>query len=173
MPYKPFLIRKQADGAKTYNSAVRWGIYCSSFPFQTVGEAKDLPSRSWYDEHGDDEYIPDTLYIKSYELEVEFAVKGTPAEAKSKIDDFFAYLTGRDMDRTDGKANTYGSRLQIYDTYTLIGRQNCRYMSYDNKAYETQKVFDTSLKEEACITFSVKFKVNDPNTDIILKEETT
>jgi hypothetical protein len=171
MPYKPFLIRKQADGAKVYNSAKRWGVYCTGFPFKVIGEAKDIPSRSWNDEHGDEEYIPETLPIKSYELEVEFACKGTPEQAKSNIDSFFAYLTGRDTDKGETDSLSYGSRLEIYDTLTLIGKQDCRYMSYDNKGYETQKVFDTELKEEACITFSVKFKINDPNTNITLKEE--
>lgn len=155
-----------------FNSAKRWGIYCTGFPFITIGEVKDLPSRSWYDEDGDEEFIPQKLYIKAYEIEVEFAVKGTPRQAKTAIDSFFAYLIGLDADKNENGENSYGPRLEIYDTYTLIGREDCRFESYDNKAYVTQKVFEDELKEEACITFSVKFKVNDPLTDISLEEPT-
>lgn len=51
----------------------------------------------------------------------------------------------------------------IYDTYTKIGRTNVRYMSYsDNILYRRDS-------QDDIVVFSVKLKVNNPNTDITLK----
>lgn len=164
--YKPFLIRKQSDGARTFDSSKEWELYCSSFPFQVIGDAKDVPSRSWNDEHGDDEFIPKTICIKSYEIDVDLACRGDKEHAYNNIINFLKYITGRD---TENSGETYGSTLQIYDTYTTIGRQYCRYVKCENKGYEVYDVVSDSVKEETLTAFTVTFKVNDPITDIKLE----
>jgi hypothetical protein len=165
--YRPFLIRKQADGAATYNSAKEWNLYCSSFPFKIFGEAKAVPSRSWNDEDGDEEYIPPTLYVQSYEIDVEFACRGNKESSYSNIMNFLKYITGRDL---ENDSTTYGSTLQIQDLYTGIGRQRCRYSKMETKGHEIYDVLDDSVEEEVLTTFTLTFKVNDPVTDITLKE---
>ena len=153
---KPYsiLFKKEAGGS-TIDTQTKWGIVCKDFPFQLYGDTKELPSRSWYDENGDDEYVPKKLYIGAYEIDVEFAYKGNMYSANAAIRSFLDYLTGND-------GLNQGALLSVYDTYTKIGRQHIRYVSVEN----TMTVRNES--EGDVFTFTVKFKVNDPITNITL-----
>lgn len=110
---------------------------------------KDIPSRDWPDEHGNDEFIPDKPVYKAYEIECEFVFIGTHGTANEKIRSFLQYLAEN------------GS-FSIYDTYTKIGRQNVRYVS------NSEDVFYRRDGENDIVVFSVTLKVNDPITDITL-----
>lgn len=152
---KPYAIyfKKTKNDALTVDTYDRWGIVCKEFPFKLYGEAKELPSYDWKDMDGEDEYIPDTLPIAAYELEVEFVYKGEMNTANTNIKGFLDYLTGRDGT---------GAELMVYDTYTRIGRQGVRFVSVED---------DITWRQEEggdVVVFVVTFKVNDPVTDITL-----
>lgn len=152
---KPYAIyfKKMKDDASVVDTFNDWGIVCKSFPFKLYGEAKELPSKDWKDEDGDDEYIPDELKIASYEVEVEFAYKGDINTANVKIKSFLDYLTGR---------GGTGAELMVYDTYTKIGRQSVRFVSVEDDVFWRQE------DGGDVVVFVVTFKVNDPVTDITL-----
>jgi len=152
---KPYAIyfKKMTENASVVDTFNNWNIVCKDFPFQLYGEAKELANHDWKDEDGDDEYIPSILPIASYEIDVEFAYKGDMGTANSKIRSFLDYLTGRDGT---------GSEMQVYDTYTKIGRQRIRYVSVEDDMFFRQE------DSGDIIVFVVKFKVNDPVTDITL-----
>lgn len=152
---KPYAIyfKKMKDDALVVDTLSNWGIVCKEFPFKLYGEAKELPTRDWKDEDGDDEYIPDELKIASYELEVEFVYKGNIDSANTQIKSFLDYLTGR---------GGTGAELMVYDTYTKIGRQSVRFVSVEEDVFYRQE------EGGDVVVFVVTFKVNDPVTDITL-----
>ena len=153
-PYS-ILFKKMAGGAAVIDTQDTWGIVCKEFPFELYGKAKELPSQNWYDEHGVEEYTPPSLFMDAYDLKVEFAYKGAKFSANVAIRSFLDYLTGND-------GLNQGAMLQVYDTYTHIGRQKVRYLSVDN---------DMIVRNDGdgdVFTFTVNFRVNDPMTDIVL-----
>lgn len=154
---KPYaiLFKKMKNDAPVVDTFDNWGIVCKDFPFKLYGEAKELSSHDWNDEDGDDEYIPSELKIASYELDVEFVYKGAMDTANSNIEAFLDYLTGR---------GGTGAELQVYDTYTKIGRQGVRYVSVDDDIFWRQE------EGGDVVVFVVTFKVNDPMTDITLSK---
>ena len=153
-PYAIY-FKKMKNDALVVDTLDNWGIVCKEFPFKLYGEAKELPSHDWKDEDGEDEYVPETLPMAAYELEVEFVYKGAKDTANVKVKGFLDYLTGR-----DGKKE--GAELMVYDTYTRIGRQHVRFVGVDEDIFWRQEEGGDVL------TFTVTFKVNDPVTDITL-----
>lgn len=154
---KPYaiLFKKMIGGASVVDTLDSWGIVCKEFPFKLYGDAKELPSHDWKDKDGDDEYIPSELPIAAYEIEVEFAYKGAMNSANTNIGAFLAYLTGR---------GSTGAELQVYDTYTKIGRQSVRFVSVEDDVFYRQE------EGGDVVVFVVTFKVNDPVTDITLSK---
>ena len=147
------LFKKTKEGSSVIDTLDKWGIVCKEFPFKLYGEAKDLYSNSWLDQDGDEQYVPDQIRIKAYEIDVEFAYKGAYKSGNSVIKSFLDYLTGRDGS---------GANLLVYDTYTGIGRKDVHYLDIDNDLFYRMK------GNEEVITFFVKFRVNNPTEDITL-----
>ncbi|NDV68585.1 hypothetical protein [Dysgonomonas sp. 25] len=146
--YKPCFFQKLA-GNMAVRDSMEWGIYVKSIPFKLFPDLKDIPSRNWMDEQGDDEYIPDTPYFKAYEMECEFVYVGVHRTANTRIKQFLTYLAS-------------GGSFNIYDTYTRIGRTNVRYMGY------SEDVLYRRDGQDDIVVFSVKLKVNNPIADIVL-----
>lgn len=154
---KPYaiLFKKMKSDSSVVDTFDNWGIVCKDFPFEIYGEAKELPSNDWYDEDGDDEFIPDELKLSAYELDVDFAYKGSMNSANVNIRGFLDYLTGKDGT---------GAEMMVYDTYTQIGRQGIRYVKVSPDIFWRQEEGGDVL------VFVVTFKVNDPLTDITLSK---
>lgn len=150
MEYKPFLIQKLKSNSPVRDS-LEWNIYIKSIPFKVFPDMKDIPSRSWADQNGDDEFIPDNPVFKSYSIEVEFVYKGNEGTASSSIRSFLSYLSNDGM-------------FSIYDSYTKVGRTNVRYESYSEDYYSSKK------GGEDIVVFSVSLKINDPITEITLSK---
>ena len=144
-------IQKNVTGSTVYETVADFEMYCMDIPFIVFGEAKELPRNEWKDEHGDDEYIPSSLYMEAYELTVRFAYKGAQKSANAKINTFLNYLTG-----ADGS----GAEMSMYSTYTQIGRRGIRFVKVEDDA---ELIRD---KNGDILMFDVTFKVNDPVTNI-------
>lgn len=156
--------------ASTVNSYTQWGIVCAKVPFKAGGTTKELPNRKWYDEHGDDTYIPNSLMLEGYDVEFEFAYAGKELHsnpfnlslARTNITNFKKWLTG------NGTGNS-GAELKIYSPYSTIGRQGCYLKEISNEEPSLQlRQEGSSLYHENVVTFKVKFRVTDPMTDITL-----
>lgn len=139
-----------------YESVATWGIFCKSIPFKLIDKVKAPSKRTWYDEHGDDEYVSsDGLYLEAYTMKVEFACKkGTDGMAsvsnvRTNVGNFIKYLRESGM-------------LKIYSSHTRIGRQEVRLDSVGDNA---KWISDDNME---FLIFEVTFKVNDPVTDITL-----
>ena len=139
------------DGDSVHNSS-EWGCYVTDSPYIPVAlSPKNITSQSWFDENGDDEFIPETIYYKPVEITLSFVYKGTVTEAKTQILSFVDYLRG--------------GFFSFYDEYSKVGRQNVRLMDFSSDA---QLKYDDVTKGTRVALFSVELKINDPVTDITL-----
>ena len=120
------LLFKKGDGS-VIDSYAQWGIVCVKVPFKVGGKTKKLPNREWYDEHGDDTYIPDALMMEAYDAEFEMAYKGEELASNpfdldlafQNINAFKKWLSGNNTNSGSG------AELKIYSPYSTIGRQGC------------------------------------------------
>ena len=89
--------------------------------------------------------------MKPYELEVEWAYKGAINSANNKIKNFLDFISGRSDSVPE---------MNIYCTWTGIGRKNVRLVKVSDKA--------TIVRDEDngdIVIFSTTLKVCDPVTD--------
>lgn len=152
MKYEKVYIQKIGTGSPVKETIADFDIYCADMPFKLFVEAKTPSKRDWYDEHGDDEYIPNGgLKLKAYTMDVRFCCKGDKYSSNEKIKKFINYLTG-----LDGS----GAEMKMYCTWTKIGRKGIRFDKLNDKA--------ELLRDEDgdTLVFTITFKVNDPITDI-------
>ena len=152
MKYETVYIQKIGTGSPVKETIADFDIYCADMPFKLFVEAKAPSKRDWFDEHGDDEYIPNGgLKLKAYTIDVRFCCKGDKYSSNEKIKKFINYLTG-----LDGS----GAEMKMYCTWTKIGRKGIRFDKLNDKA--------ELLRDEDgdTLVFTITFKVNDPITDI-------
>ena len=147
-----FFLQRMGSNYPVCESVNTWGVWCKDIPFKIFDKAKAPAKRSWYDEHGDDEFIPsDGLYMEAYTIKVEFGCKKmtSVSDVRNNVGAFLKYLQESGM-------------MKMYSSYTRIGRQNVRFDSIsDNAKWKTDE-------EGEFLIFDVTFKVNDPVTDITL-----
>ncbi len=149
MDYYKFYIQKEADGSAVCELGEDFGFYETACNFYGGGTVKDIPSRDWHDEDGDDEYVPAVQRFKSCEMEVSFGYKGSQFTANAALSTLKSYLSGGTM--------------KFYDTYNRIGRQNVRFMEISDDATLVRNSADGDI-----LIIKIKFKVNDPVTDVVL-----
>lgn len=143
-------------------SVRQWGVWCKSIPFTIMEKTKDPAKRSWFDEDGDDEYMPDGgLRAEAYTMKIEFGCKKMSAktvegvvipaveDVRQKVGDFIKYLKESGM-------------MNLYSSYTRIGRQNVRLESVASNAKWESK------GGQEFFVFTVNLRVTDPVTDITL-----
>lgn len=165
------LIRKGDDG-EVVNTFTEWGIVCAKVPFDLGGTTKELPTRSWNDEHGEDVYIPSRLCMEAYDTEFEFAYKGEElvmnimnlSQAFTQIDAFRKWLTGNDGQPGEGT----GASLVIYSPFSTIGRKCYLKKFSDEDPCVIAKGRGTNLYNENVVTFKATFRVTDPMTNEVL-----
>lgn len=147
--YKGILF--QRDGESVRNST-EWGCYVSDSPYIPVAQkAKNITSQSWLDEHGDDEYIPETLYFEPVEATLNFVFKGKVTDAKTQITAFINYLQA--------------GYFKFYDEFYKVGRQRVRVLNVPNDA---QFTYDDIANGTGVASFSIGVKINDAVTEITL-----
>ena len=163
MKYKKLLIQQQRYNGSTYvdvgsvvDTQATYKVVCQEFPFKHLPEIKDLPTRDWHDEHGEDVYIPtDGLKFKAYDLEAKFLFVGTESEMHDKIVSFIDFIYGRN--------NGGAPMLKVYDEYTKTGRRGVVVQSVNNELYSYN-----DANSDAIASFKIKFRVTDPVTSITL-----
>lgn len=146
MNYYKIFFQKETDGAEVKETIADFGMYCMEDPFVLYSEAKDVTKRSWYDEHGDDEYIPKNgQYIQSYENSVKFGFRGNEFGANENLRSFLDYLCS--------------GMMKMYCEFNKVGRQHVRFKSVKQTLYRDKDDGDILI-------VTVTFKFNDPVTDI-------
>lgn len=150
------MIKKEATGAKVYDIASAFDVWCQELPFAVGYEVKEPVVRDWRDEDGEDSYTEEGQFVQAYDMTVKWAAKGPSGSVKAKIAKFLSYLSGRDGS---------GVKLSMYSMWTGIGRQHIR----------LKKVGDTAHLDRCgnfeVVTIETTFRVEDPMTEITLTEE--
>lgn len=122
------------------------------------GEVKEPYKNDWKDEHGDDEFIPDELVEKSFEITLTIACR----KLKSKI-----YIPGQDLSEYIANFINYlrcGGEFMIYFDGSKYGKRNVRFKEVDEDATVhtgTVQMGDSTFNETV-LTFKVTLHVNDP-----------
>ena len=145
---------KNYTKGKLIDTLADYKILCVEFPFMLFPEAKELPTRDWAGEDGTDVYVPESIPLASYEVEVEFVYSGSENTMRKDLGDFLAFLYGKNEGAT-------GARLLVYDEATQTGRKDVRVKSVDNEVY-----YDVEYDNEQVAKFKVKFSVDDPSTNV-------
>lgn len=149
---KEILIKRLSGNDTAVHGLSEWGIAANELPLKRFAEAKDLPSNDWRDENGSEEYFPDKLVYKAYEVEVKLSIKSTTmADLSTKLSQFLNFISG--------------GFFSIYDPNRLLGRTNVRFVSYSDEA---EYSCGHNNGKQYLVNFSVKLKVNDPITNITL-----
>ena len=156
--YLPLLIQtSKTTGAysedllynKPFNTLEKFGLYIKHSPFTLRPKPKNIITQTWKDSEGDDTYIPSKIYHEAYEVELEFIYFRFDGMANVNILAFINAIEGK--------------WLILYDYYTKIGRKAV----YMTECDEEPTFKRRGLNDYA--HFKVKFKVNEPDTDILLK----
>ena len=138
-------------------SVSKWNVWCSEIPFKLFEKMKEPAKRTWFDQHGDDEYIPEGgLFAEAYEMTIKFGCRkeGTDDDVRENVASFLEYLRKSGM-------------MKMYSSYTETGRQNVRLQSVsDNAKWKNEN-------GEKWLVFGIDLKVNDPLTEIVPNEDYT
>ena len=145
--YKGFYIQK-AESQDIKESNESWNIVVKIIPFTLIPDVKEYAKTDWRDQNGDDEFIPSVPVYKAYDLDVTFYCIAPHNTANGYIKSFFDYIRS--------------GEFSLYDKYTGIGRQKVHYVSFSPKSFIRRR------GQNDVVEFTLKFKVNDPLTDIIL-----
>ncbi len=165
--YLPFLIAVGQAGCysdsmvyeKAFDTLADYGLFIKHSPYKAYPSIKNLISQDWPDENGEDVWLPVTgMVTKAYDYDVEFIYYADDGLATDNIRAF--------CDKIKWKW------LQIYDTYSKMGRKAVYVAEFDpDPPFKRRrlKVEDGEApKIRDYVSFKVKFKINDPNTDIVL-----
>lgn len=154
--YLPLLISVGKDGCysssmtydRPFDTLLKYNLYIKHVPFTVMSKVKNIITQTWKDEDGDDVFIPENIVHEAYDLELEFVYWDPTDSANAMIRQFIDEIKGK--------------WLKVYDSYTKMGRQGVYVISADDDP--------RFLRREGrdCLVFNVKFRVNDPNTNIVL-----
>ena len=162
MEPKKILIQKQTYDGTDYENVGEivdvyetYHILCQELPFKHLPKSKELPSRDWHDEDGEDVFMSkDGLRFQAYDLKVTFLYDGIEENMSSDLRNFINYIS-------DCSGSTAGVMLAIYDEYTKIGRRGIYVKDISNDMY-----FYDDVNPNAIASFKVKFRVTDPVTTL-------
>ncbi len=148
--YKPFYIEAERDSSAW--DTTTYGMVAQTQPFPGVMEVKELYKNDWKDEHGDDEYVPYSMKLKSFDYTIKFFVKTLATVGSSPIEKLNEQYNGF-MDKL------LHGEFSIWDSWQERGYRKVR---LSKVSIEERDVTD----ESAWMLFSVTMKVNDPATQV-------
>jgi len=155
--YIPFLIAVGQAGAysdsmsydKPFCTRESYGLWIKHIPFISYPQIKELTKQDWIDEQGEDVWLPTTGVMQSaFDMEVEFVYYAKDGMANERINAF--------IDRIKGKW------LKVYDSYTRKGYRGVYLTEFGSEPTFRRRGLQDSVQ------FKVKFRVNDPATDVAL-----
>lgn len=119
---------------------------------------KNIYSHSWYDENGDDEYMPQTLFYEPVTIAMKFGAKtdniSSTGTLRGTVKSFLDAIMGK--------------TFSFYAPVQGIGRGDCRVESLaEDAAYHNIPIAGGSTYEEQLV-FTVNVKINDPYTPVTL-----
>lgn len=146
------IMQKTKDGSAVKSSLSDFGFaVCEiEWPDETI---KELATRSWPGEHGEDTYLPpEGLKLEAFDLPVEFVYKGNPRTALSTYNTLRSYIFG-----IDGS----GAGLKIYDPYWGRGFASVH-------AKKISDLTHVRMNTDEYLSATVTFRVLNPTAGIVL-----
>ena len=133
-------------------------IVLLDMPMNIPLKPKNIYSHSWFDENGDDEYIPSTLYYEPVTIAMKFGAKvdnqSSTGTLRATVKQFLDAIIGK--------------TFSFYAPVQGIGRGDCRVESLGEDAqYHNLPIAGGSSYEERLV-FTVNVKINDPYTPVTL-----
>lgn len=160
--YKPFLIAVGVSGCYTemmeyeepFDTKSSYNLWIKHAPYKVFPQIKDIVTQDWKDEQGEDVWLPPTgVMSAAYDYDVEFVYYENDGMANENIRAFIERIKGK--------------WLKIYDTYTGLGRKGVYVKEFDADPPFKRRANSVGSSRDY-VSFKVKFRVNDPNTDVLL-----
>ena len=143
------LLIQKVGGEDVKDFLSDFNIGIKSIPLFIPLEMKELPSRDWEDEDGEDTYFPNSLKYKAYDVEIEAHYKGNKGTFPIMLDSVFTYLT-------EG-----GCELNIYSPYSQTGCKGAYFKGFSDFDFHRD-----NLGEDA--GFKMTFRVTKPGETFII-----
>ena len=133
-------------------------IVLLDMPMNIPLKPKNIYAHSWFDENGDDEYIPSTLYYEPVTIAMKFGAKvdnpSSTGTLRATVKQFLDAIIGK--------------TFSFYAPVQNIGREDCRVESIGEDAkYHNLPIAGGSTYEEQLV-FTVNVKINNPYTPVTL-----
>lgn len=151
---------------KTSSDASAWNLETAysnkiallDMPNEIALKPKNIYSHSWFDEDGDDEYLPATLRYEPVTIAMKFGARvdnpSSTGTLRATVSSFLTAISGK--------------TFKFYAPGFGIGRQNCRLESVEADASYHNLPIAGGSKYEEQLVFTVNVKINDPKTQITL-----
>lgn len=148
--YKPFYIQKTSGNTSScFDTKAQFGMVAKASPYPMMPKPKEPYKNNWLDMDGEDEYT-EHLYYEPIEIEVSFYAKALATTGVSAAENLRSWLNSFFLFVKEGE-------LEIYDSYTAIGRRGVRYADYTEESFVARDNWASTI-------FKIKYKVNDPTT---------
>ena len=162
--YKTYIQQISFDGQSYVKGTVidileKFNMVCQEFPFKKNPKPKDLPTRDWAGSDGLDVYVPATLPMKEYDIDVDFLYVGEEAGIRQDLTNFLDFICGRIKGNEQDTVES--GRLAIYNEHVGFGRKDVVVSEIDDELY-----YLSDFDPDAVAKFKVKFKIYDPTTDV-------
>lgn len=170
--YRRFLIKQRvsigigfADGGTGHviDTQSVFGCVCADSSFSYLSEGREPASREWYDEDGEDVYMPQSTSrkVSGYDWDVSFLFVATsPSTLRHYSLLFRDYLYGRSTEA--GTSQEGVGFLSVYDEYTGIGHDGI----YVKKITPESFIFDDG--DPTCVAeLKVTFRVTSPSNIVL------
>lgn len=152
---QPFYIQTEAD--QVARDTTEWGLVPQKNAYPLLPTPKEPYKNEWMDEDGDEEYT-EVMHYEPMEISVGFYIKaydspaGTAQEQiREQVESFFSLIKH--------------GEFKIYDSYTGLGRQKVRYAGFNEDTFKSRRRQGSNW---ASATFSLRFKINDPITRVVM-----
>lgn len=155
-PYS-IVFQKEAQSAPLKDLLDNFSIVCTSFPYARNVDTKELPKNDWFDENGEDVFIPPSVKFKAYDITIGLCYCGVKGTGLAKINSLRNYLSGV----SDNCAS-----MKIYNSHTGFGRKGVYLKSFGEMEFSV-------LNGNEIIEFDITLGVTDPATDISMNSSNT
>lgn len=156
--YAPFYIQTATD-ANAVDIMTAFGVVVKNHDIPYQRKTKEPYKNDWHDEHGDDEYVGDTIFMEAF----TFTEKCVMITKEADSDEARQVLADQIAAFQDYLSH---GEFKIFDDYTKRGFQHVRLNEFPAPAQSDYDVF----RGKARIIFDVSFKVNDPVTKMGLRD---
>lgn len=147
---KEYSILLQKDGVETSAKDIQddFGFVCTSIVEGRI-EAKELEKNSWWEEDGEEVFIPSNMKLMGLDLEIGLVYVGTPNTYHQKLDALIGYLTS--------ELGEFG--LMTFSQFHNRGFRYCFFKSFDENT-----LFKGTTEE--CYECKLTLRSEDPRTRV-------